>query len=365
MYAGLSMGMNPLALADLFHPDDLAGALATGLQWIAHPSPNTLADLEAYRGRSLDSLFPRAREIPAPRVTTRWAVPGLVSEDIVFPSLHEPIEPRFHQRYLTEYRETHTVYARRIRPASAVSRPRLLYLHGYLQPETYIEELSLLTGMALRLNVEVIQLQPPYHGRRTPRGSRFDGEFYCTADLVRSLEAVRQTVLDARTLLSWLLEEDTGPVGVVGLSMGGALTMVLTCLEDRFAFSIPMIAHMDLCALTTDAPVLAGMRQELRQFGWGAEELAEFFAQIGWNDLRPKLPPERIQLFAASEDRFFVPAVVEELWQRWGRPAIRWYPCSHLGFIPHLPEVMRAVGEFIEQREPGAGRGTDAMRTVA
>ena len=69
----------------------------------------------------------------------------------MFRSLHVPLEPKFNQRYLRDYRETARVYARRIRPAAARRRPRLLYLHGYLQPETFVEELALLTTMALQL----------------------------------------------------------------------------------------------------------------------------------------------------------------------------------------------------------------------
>jgi hypothetical protein len=42
-------------------------------------------------------------------------------------------------------------------------------------------------------------------------------------------------------------------------------------------------------------------------------------------------------MFAASDDRFFDPAIVEEMWRRWGRPAIRWYPGSHMGFLVQLP----------------------------
>lgn len=70
----------------------------------------------------------------------------------------------------------------------------------------------------------------------------------------------------------------------------------------------PIEPRFRLGALVADAPVLAHMRGELRRFGRGVEELAEFVAQIGWNELHPKLPPERIQLFAASSDRFFEPA---------------------------------------------------------
>lgn len=336
------------ALSAVFHPDSLTGAVADILQWSAPPSLNTLADLGAYRNLSLDALFPSPTETPAVRVSRRWSVPGLVSEDLVFPSRHEPIEPRFRRRYLAHYRETHAVYARRIRPDTAQQRPRLLYLHGYLQPETYVEEFALLVGMALRLNVEVIQLQLPYHGRRTPRGSRFGGELFWTADLVRSVEAIRQSLFDARTLLGWLLAVDPRPVGLAGLSLGGVLALILTCLEERLAFSVPLIAHMDPCALLADAPVLGHMRQELRQFGWGAGDLATFATELGWFDLRPRLPPHRIHLFAASGDRFFAPAVVEQMWQRWGQPPIRWYPCSHIGFVSRLPEVAGTVREFID-----------------
>jgi pimeloyl-ACP methyl ester carboxylesterase len=350
-------------LGDLVHLDDLAGAIAWGLGGITHASPNTLGDLNVYRKWSPDALFPPPSEIPAARVIGRWSVPGVVSEDVIFSSLHAPIEPKFRDRYLVEYRETHTVYARRIRPTAARSRPRLVYLHGYLQPETHVEEL-VLTGMALHLGMEVIQLQPPYHGRRTPRGAYFGGEFYCTADLVRTIEALRQSVLDARTLLGWLLAQDARPVGLLGLSLGGLLTLILTCVEERFAFSVPLIAHMDLCALIRDAPVLAPMRHELGNLGWGLEDTRELVAQMGWSELRPKLPPHRIHLFSASDDHLFSAPVVEDLWQSWGRPAIRWYPTSHLGFLAHLPDVVRAMAEFVDRLDPPADDGR-ALRNIA
>ncbi len=341
------------SLRDLLHPDDLTGLVGRGLWRFAQPVPNTLAHLDAYLGHSPASLFPKPARLPAVEVRPRWTLRGLVSEDLIFPSLHEPIEPRFRERYAREYGATHTVYARRLRRARAGARPRILYLHGYLQPETYAEELVLLAGMALWLDAEVIQMQPPYHGRRTPATSRFSGELFCTADLVRSLEALRQAVLDARTLLAWLLAEDPRPVGVLGLSLGGALALTLACVEDRLAFAVALAAHMDLHALVADAPLLAPMREALRAFGWSPDDLGRFLAAIGWPALRPTLPPTRVRLFAAADYRFFTPAAVAALWRRWGRPPIRWYPCSHMGFIPRLPEILAAVREFLdEQRAP-------------
>jgi pimeloyl-ACP methyl ester carboxylesterase len=348
-YRGGSTTKRSAATLGIPHPDLVTGALSELAQLAAHPVANTLDGLDAYAGRPLEELFPAPQRVPAVSVRARWRLPGLVSEDLVFRSQHVPLEPRFRRRYLQLYRETHRVYARRIRPAAARGRPRLLYLHGYMQPETHIEEFALLAGMALQLNVEVIQMQFPYHGRRTPRSARLSGEFYWTADLVRSVEALRQTLLDARTLLSYLLAADARPVGVCGLSLGGALTLSLTCLEERFAFSIPLIAHMDLTAMVADAPVLARMRRDLRSFGWGTKEFGKFVASIGWDQLLPRLPVDRILLIVASNDRFFDPRVVKRMWRRWGEPAIRWYPTSHMGFIAHLPEALRVMREFIDQ----------------
>jgi pimeloyl-ACP methyl ester carboxylesterase len=344
----LTVRMYPPALDDVFHLDDLAGAVAWGLHRFTHASPNTLGEVDIYRRLSSDALFPAPTEIPRARVSPRWSLPGVVSEDVIFPSLHAPLEPTFCERYLAEYRETQTVYARRIRPTTGRSSPRILYLHGYLQPETHVEEL-VLAGIALHLGMEITQLEPPYHGRRTPRGAHFSGEFYCTADLVRTIEALRQNVLDARTLLGWLLAQDARPVGILGLSLGGLITLILACVEEKLAFTIPLIAHMNLCALIQDASILAPMRRELQELGWGSEDTRKLVSQMGWSELRPKLPPHRIHLFAAADDHLFTAAAVNDLWCRWGRPAIRWYPSSHLGFLAHLPDVVRGIAEFVDR----------------
>lgn len=339
--------------ASFLHPDLVVGALSEIAHRLAKPASNTLADAARYAGKPLKKLFPAPKKLPELTVTQRWRLPGIVSEDIVFRSLHEPLDPKFRRRYEEDYRATHLVYARRIRPAGVGHRPRLLYLHGYMQPETYVEELSLLTGMALALNVEVVQMQPPYHGRRTPRGSLFSGDLYWTADLVRSVEALRQTLLDARTLLRCLLAEDDRPVGVTGLSLGGALTLSLTCLEERFAFSIPLVAHMDLAALVADAPVLAKMRRDLRSFGWARQDFDRFVDGLGWYDLQPQLPAERILMFGATRDRFFDPRIVEETWRQWDEPSIHWYPTSHMGFLTQFPAVVRLAKEFIDRIASG------------
>jgi pimeloyl-ACP methyl ester carboxylesterase len=340
-------------VAESPNADDVTGLLARVAQLVRPRVRNTIDRLACYEGIAPERLFPAPERVPAVTQRRRWRLRGLASEDLVFQSLHDPLEPEFRRYYHQRRRRIHTVYARRITPVSGQARPRLLYIHGYMQPETVIEEFALLATMARALDMEVVQLQPPYHGRRKPRRSRFDGELYWTADLVRSVEALRQTLLDARTLLAWMQSQSSQPVGVAGLSLGGALSAVLTCVEPRFAFSAPLIAHMDLGALVADAPVLGAMRADLERFGWTPRDFAAFVERIGWNALRPTIPTERIHLFEMEDDHFFRPEVVRRMWQRWGEPAIRWYPGSHMGFIAVLPDAVARLRTFLDALELG------------
>lgn len=326
----------------------MAGVLVRPLQLLRTRPRNTLDRLVAYEGLSREELFPAPGRLPLVRTRSRWSLPGFENEDLSFASLHEPIEPLFNQHYHARSRRIQTVYAKRIRPNGTADRPRLLYIHGYMQPETVVEELGLLSAMARTLDVEIIHLQPPYHGRRKPRKSPYDGERFWTADVVQSFESMRQTIIDARTLLSVMLDESPGPVGVAGLSLGGAFAATLACLEPRFDFSAPLVAHMDMGALLRDAPVLGGMRKDLRRFGWTPQDFGAFFTRIGWDELMPVIPTERILLFAAEKDRFFDPDDLRAMWSQWGEPEIHWYPTSHMGFVPHMPSVIGHLHRFID-----------------
>ena len=332
--------------------DDIAGRLVRLPQIFRARPRNTLAALDVYDSLGREALFPAPSELPQLHVRKRWKLPGVLSEDLVFESIYAPLEPGFARHYRRRRRRIHTVYARRIRPRNTANRPRLLYIHGYMQPETPIEEIGLVAAMALQLNVEIVQMQPPYHGRRKPRRSPYHGELYWTADVVRSFEALRQTLVDARTLLRLMQSERPGPVGISGLSLGGSLSAIVTCLEPRVDFSIPIIGHMDMRALLRDAPVLGAMREDLARFGWSHDEFGEFFERIGWGELAPAIPTGRIMLVAAREDRFFSPSDVEKMWRDWRMPEILWYPTSHLGFVPHLWSALGHLRGFIDRLHP-------------
>ena len=90
------------------------------------------------------------------------------------------------------------------------------------------------------------------------------------------------------------------------------------------------------------------MRDELRGFGWEPRDFGAFFDRIGWNRQRPRLDPRRIRLYAASQDRFFDPELVDALARSWGGAPVEWYESSHMGFVRHLPRAATSMRELID-----------------
>lgn len=347
--------------------DEVVGLGSRALFLLASESEASFGRLDRYRRAALPRLFPAPGE-PNVTVRKRWTVGGLVGEELRFRSSYRPLDDEFRRLWEHEYGECVIASARRVRHLDGRRRPTLLYLHGWLQPETAMEEALILTQLALRLDLDVVQLQPPYHGRRQPRGSRFSGELYLSADLLRTLEAIRQNVIEARELTSWLIAAGHGPVGVTGLSMGGVLTLGLAALDDRFAFAAPMVAHLDIGAVIHDGPALAPVRAALARHGWSPRQVSELMGSFGWNDLAPLVPPERQLWVAARYDRFFRPRKVAALWERWGKPEIYWYEGGHMEIATHLWPATTRLRAFLDRLDlagrpaPRRPRAPDASR---
>jgi len=251
------------------------------VELVRHPVANTLADVGVYTGLPLEELFRRRSGCPGARADALAASRGHQRGPRVS-VLHVPLEPKFRRHYREQCRETHRVYARRIRPATAGRGPapvppRLHAARGLPRGA----RAACPDGAAAQRRGH--QLQPPYHGRG-PAQRALQRRVLLVGRPGAQHRAVRQTLLDARTLLSVLLREDTRPVGVAGLSLGGALTLNLACLDERSRSPCPR-GHDDLEALVADAPIFRRMRRDLRSFG-GPAAFARFVADMGWRDLR-------------------------------------------------------------------------------
>jgi dienelactone hydrolase len=327
--------------------DRVIGSL-THLLHLRAARDNTVGDLGPYFDAPVNVLFPPP---VAPRdVVRRRLHPlrtgGRAVETLAWHSQHVPLCPHYRARHAGEYARNQMVEARWLHPRSGPRKKALVYVHGWLEPGPWIEEAVLLPRFYDAMGVDVLHVQLPFHGSRNPQSSMFHGEFFWTADLVRSLEAVRQSCIDARTLVEWLRATGYEEVGVTGISLGGSITMVLACVTNAPDYIVPIVSHLQLAEALEDAPILWRMKADLEKFGVDRAQRKAIFDRIGLERLSPVLPPDRQLWIMARDDVYIAAPLVERQWRAWGEPPIEWIPGGHMTFPLSLSRIVERTREF-------------------
>ncbi len=271
---------------------------------------------------------------PQVRIDEVRVTRAYIRESFSFPSPYRPWSESFAGRY-EGYTETHTVHGRRYRPFLGNSRATLIFLHGWTEGEYRWEERSLFPWLCRECGYTVVALVHPYHGVRKPAEARFGGEYFVSSDLLRTIEACRQAVIDARATLTWLLDEADGdPVGITGISLGAFMTYLLLCADERPAFALPMLAHGEILGDGLEGGSLVkNVRRGLQAQELDVETLRPLLRPIMALEMRPKLAPEHILPINAQYDAIVTADKAQRLFEAWDIPEVVWLPVGHLGVV--------------------------------
>jgi len=333
------------------HGTDLvAGQLSRILHGLRGPKHNTVRDLEPYLDRPLSELCPEPPPLEDVRLHESLVSRALHTTTLSWRSTHRVRSPSYRVRYDRDYRAVHTAWARWLRPEGTQRRNCLIYIHGWLEPGSWVEEALIFPGWTRELEVDVVHIALPFHGRRNPRSALFSGEFFWTADLVRSFEGALQAVHDTRSLMGWLRRRGYEQVGVTGVSLGGSLAMLIGCLAPMPDYLIPIVAHLQLAEAVENASILWRMKHDLEHWGVHEPERRRIFERLGLDGAKPLMAPGDQLWIEARDDAHIDPELVRAQWESWGRPGIHWLRGGHMTFPLFLPEITRVMGEFLEKR---------------
>jgi dienelactone hydrolase len=250
------------------------------------------------------------REVPDPKLEAR--VKGTFGEFL-----------RFTSPARTPYPENNLVNARWFPVAaklgsakSGKARPAVILLpHWNADAVSYVALCKLLN----RLGIAVLRLSMPYHDIRMPAEiSRAD--YAVSANIGRTLDAVRQGVTDIRSCLDWLEEQGYSEFGIVGTSLGSCYAFIATAHESRLR-----VAAFNHASTYVADVVWHG--QSTRHIRQGIEE------QIDLDRLRKAW-------LAVSPMSYF------QQFARWPRKSLIVYAKYDLTF---LPELSRQVVEEFER----------------
>lgn len=83
-----------------------------------------------------------------------------------------------------------------------------------------------------RFGLSALRLSPAYHHKRMPKDlTRAD--YHVSANLGRTVQATRQSVLDARACLDWLEARGYTRLGIMGTSLGSCIALLTAAHESR------------------------------------------------------------------------------------------------------------------------------------
>lgn len=231
--------------------------------------------------------------------------------------------------------ENNTVHARYFparRRRKDGRRPAVLLLPQWnAQPESHVELCRVLN----RFGISALRLTLPYHeARRPPELERADHLF--SSNIGRTIQSMRQGVLDARAAITWLLEhQGHDAVGIMGTSIGSCVAFLAYAHDERVAMGVfnhgsGYVADVAWRGLTTQH-VRAGFGDAVT-----LDELREYLLPISPMPFIPrlKLLGARPMLFiAARYDLSFPPDLTHNLIAEFRRHDIpvdvSWLPCGH------------------------------------
>ena len=199
------------------------------------------------------------------------------------------------------------------------------------QPESHMELCRVLN----RLGISALRLTMPYHEeRRPPELERAD--HLVSSNIGRTIQSVRQAVLDARAAAHWLIEhQGFERIGIIGTSIGSCTAFMAFAHEERI--NVGVFNHVS--GYFADV-VWRGISTEHVRRGFGDEITLEDLRRY-WLPISPlpfiprllKMKPRPMRFIAARYDLTFPVDlsrnVISEAKRHGIEIDVAWLPCGH------------------------------------
>jgi dienelactone hydrolase len=240
---------------------------------------------------------------------------GVAVYDLSFPS---PVK--------SDIPENNTVYAQYFVPKGEGKAPAVIVL-DIMQGNQLIARGE---AMWLAQNgvAALVVVLPHYNERRAP-GSRVK---LVSADIVRTMDGIRQGVLDCRVAAAWLAsrpEVDAERLGMVGTSLGSFLTALTSANEPRIKNVCMLLGGGGLVDAYYDHPKARPVTEWIDRLG-GKNFVKRLIAPVDPITYAAQLKGKHLLMIAARKDEIVPAKAASQLWEATGRQRIVWLDAGHV-----------------------------------
>ncbi len=229
-------------------------------------------------------------------------------------------------------------------------RPWIFVVNGYRTGDLRTDLLSFrVKHLYHDLGLNVANVTLPLHGPRAL--GQASGARVLNSGAMNTVHTIAHGAWDIRRVLVWLRSElGAETIGMSGISLGGYMVSLMSCLDDDLACVVAGVPESDL---------VRGMRRQVdpmlppfyEQWGLSWGPLERVFTPVSPLAMQSLVPHDRRYIYAGLLDRWVRPGNVKTLWEHWDRPSIHWYQGSHLSF-PFEKSVHRYVDRALRESLP-------------
>ena len=227
-------------------------------------------------------------------------------------------------------------------------RGTIIILHGFAMGWPALDGFAQSARQWYQRGLDVVLLTLPEHGARRPEGAVFSGQNFTVPHAMRLAGAVRQAVFEILSVVAWLRERSSQPVGLMGMSLGGYLTSLAAGLSSDLDFAVPIVPPVCMGDLAWRVYRDTGHHRAGPDPILNEQMMrAAFFLHSPLaHPLR--LPRERTLILAGAGDRIVPPEHPTALWRHWERPQMLWLRGSHLAPVGSR-RLVRGVTRHLER----------------
>ncbi len=235
---------------------------------------------------------------------------------------------------------------------TAGGRPWLLCIHGYRMGLPWLDfSLFPIGWLHHQLGLNLMLPVLPLHGPR--RVGLRSGDAYLEGDPTPLFHAQTQALWDLRRAVKWIRTQDSqARIGVLGYSLGGYNTALLSQYESGLDFVVAGIPAVDFSELIwRHVPPLH--RRYYESQGVTQARIQQLLKPLSPLARKPLVAENARYIFAGSADRVVTPDQIPQLARHWNVP-VQWYAGGHLSFRgeqsvrTHIEAAMTRAGWDIE-----------------
>ncbi|MCX6934906.1 MAG: hypothetical protein NTZ01_01715 [Verrucomicrobia bacterium] len=229
--------------------------------------------------------------------------------------------------------------------AKGMKSPAMVLLHSLFSASDvgYAHWASVLN----QLGWTAVLYDLPYHFRRRPKGT-WSGELVFGGNLIRSAEAIRQSVTEVRMVTRMLKAAGAPEVGLWGMSLGGWVAGLTLCQEPGLACGWLVQPIPDVATAIWDSEGGWVLRRQMEHRGLDRSKVERLLPLVCPSHGKLKLPADRVLIVGGSHDSVAPPIKLKALAQSWGAAHYREVGQGHIGYQA-MPSTWRWGRELMPE----------------